>query len=45
MAYCNYDELQAKQVQQAQERGLPTNDEWAFELWWLMSRPDSCRRT
>jgi hypothetical protein len=33
MAFHDYDELQAKLVRQAEERGHPTGDEWAFELW------------
>jgi len=40
MALCDYDELQAELVKQTEERGHPTDDEWAFELWWLLSRPD-----
>jgi hypothetical protein len=40
MAFFDYDELQARLVKQAAERGHPTGDEWAFELWWLLSRPD-----
>jgi hypothetical protein len=38
MACCDYDELQARLVQEAEERGHPTGDDWAFELWWLLSR-------
>ena len=40
MAVCDYDELQAQLVKQAEERGHPTEDEWAFELWWLLSGAD-----
>jgi hypothetical protein len=36
MAFYDYDELQAKLVKQAEERGHPTEGEWAFELWWLV---------
>jgi hypothetical protein len=36
MAFYDYDELQAKLVKQAEERGHPTDGEWAFELWWLV---------
>jgi hypothetical protein len=44
MAFFDYDELQARLVKQAAERGHPTSDEWAFELWWLLSRHDRVPR-
>jgi len=37
MAFHDYDELQARPVRQAEGRGHPTEGEWAFELWWLVS--------
>jgi hypothetical protein len=40
MAFFDYDELQVKLAKQAMERGHPTADEWAFELWWLLSSQD-----
>jgi anti-anti-sigma factor len=40
MAFCDYDDLKAQLVQQAEERGHPTEDEWAFELWWLLFNQD-----
>jgi hypothetical protein len=40
MACFDYGELQAQLVKQAEERGRPTDGEWAFELWWLLSSAD-----
>jgi hypothetical protein len=40
MALYDYDDLQARLVQQTKEWGRPTDGVWAFELWWLLSRPD-----
>jgi hypothetical protein len=40
MALYDYSELQARLVKETGERGRPTDGEWAFELWWLLSSPD-----
>jgi len=40
MTLYNYDDLQAQLVEQAEKRGHPTDDEWAFELWWLLFNHD-----
>jgi hypothetical protein len=40
MAFYDYNDLQVRLVKQTAERGHPADHEWAFELWWLLSRPD-----
>jgi hypothetical protein len=40
LALYDYDELRTRLVKGTEERGHPTDGEWAFELWWLLSNQD-----